>query len=69
MARTTLVYLCDELEVQRLKESAALYAELYEDDVELQELTETALTGWLNERIETGAGFDLDPALSRLTHT
>jgi len=31
-----------ELEAQDLEESAQLYAEIYEQDVELQELTETA---------------------------
>lgn len=46
MMRTALQYLHRELESQRLKESAALYAELYEEDSELQELTEAAVEGW-----------------------
>ncbi len=32
-------------EVQNLRESADLYAEIYDDDVELQELTEAAISG------------------------
>lgn len=35
-----------ELELQNLKQSAALYAEVYEEDDELRELTEAALEGW-----------------------
>jgi len=46
MVRTALQYFRRELESQRLKESAALYAELYEEDSELQELTESAVDGW-----------------------
>jgi len=36
----------EELELQDLKQSATLYAEIYEEDNELQKLTETALEGW-----------------------
>jgi hypothetical protein len=46
MVRTALDRFKRELETQHLKESATLYAELYESDSELQELTETALDGW-----------------------
>ena len=46
MVRTALHYLLQELESQHLKESAALYAELYEEDSDLQELTESAMEGW-----------------------
>ena len=46
MVRAALHYLRREMESQRLKESAALYAELYEEDSELQALTETAVDGW-----------------------
>ena len=35
-----------ELERQQLIESAELYAELYAEDADLQELTESALIGW-----------------------
>jgi metal-responsive CopG/Arc/MetJ family transcriptional regulator len=46
MVRTALDRLKRELETQNLKESAALYAEIYESDSELQDLTEAALDGW-----------------------
>ena len=46
MVRTALARFKRELETQNLKESAALYAELYESDSEMQELTEAALDGW-----------------------
>ena len=46
MVRTALGRFKLELETQTLKESAALYAELYESDSEMQELTDAALDGW-----------------------
>lgn len=46
MIRAALNRLQEELELQNLRESADLYAEIYDDDVELQELTETAISGW-----------------------
>ena len=42
MLRFALQKLQSELEVQELEESAQLYAEIYEEDAELQELTEAA---------------------------
>ncbi|MGD1701657.1 hypothetical protein [Dapis sp. BLCC M229] len=42
MIRVALQKLQSELEGQDLEESAQLYAEIYEEDAELQELTETA---------------------------
>lgn len=36
----------EKLELQSLKESADLYAEIYAEDAELQELTEAALVEW-----------------------
>lgn len=38
-----------ELEAQDLEESADLYAAIYEQDEELQQLTESALVGWTEE--------------------
>jgi hypothetical protein len=35
-----------ETELERLKESAVLYSEIYSEDNELKELTEAAITGW-----------------------
>jgi hypothetical protein len=46
MVRAALLRLQEELELQSLKQSANLYAEVYEEEVELQELTETAVAGW-----------------------
>jgi len=37
------------LEANKLQESATLYAEIYENDGELQELTEAGLEEWLKE--------------------
>lgn len=46
MVRSALIYFQRELEVKKLKESAELYAEEYDQDAELKELTEAALDGW-----------------------
>jgi hypothetical protein len=34
------------LELENLKKSAELYAEIYSEDNDLKELTETAISGW-----------------------
>ena len=46
MVRAALLRLKEELELQNLKQSADLYAEVYEEDVALQDLTEAAVLGW-----------------------
>ena len=46
MVRAALHRLKEEIELQSLRESADLYAEVYENDSELKELTETAMSGW-----------------------
>jgi Arc/MetJ-type ribon-helix-helix transcriptional regulator len=46
MVRAALLQLQEEIEVQSLKQSANLYAEIYEQDADLQELTEAALAEW-----------------------
>lgn len=46
MVRIALQRFREELELQSLQQSATLYAELYAQDEELHELTETALQGW-----------------------
>jgi len=46
MVRSALQQMQEKLEQQRLQASAELYAELYESDIELQELTTVALNGW-----------------------
>ncbi len=43
MVREALLRLKEELELEK---SADLYAEIYEKDTELQELTETAMQEW-----------------------
>lgn len=46
MVQAALLELKKEFEQQNLKQSANWYAEIYEADTELQELTEVAATGW-----------------------
>jgi metal-responsive CopG/Arc/MetJ family transcriptional regulator len=46
MVRVALAHLREEIEQRQLKESAALYAEMYANDSELLELTEAAVSGW-----------------------
>ncbi len=46
VVRTALDRLSAELAQKRLRESAALYAEVYEEDHETQEWTDAALSEW-----------------------
>ena len=46
VVRVALTRLKEEMERRALEQSANLYAEIYEEDAELQTLTESALTGW-----------------------
>ena len=46
MVRAALLRLKEELELQSLKQSANLYAEVYAEETELQEVTKTAIQGW-----------------------
>lgn len=46
MIRTALDVLRKTLEEKRLKESAELYAEVYEADSDLKALTDVAVQGW-----------------------
>ena len=46
MVRTALDRLKHELEIESLKQSAELYAKIYDEDSELRELTEMAVMGW-----------------------
>ena len=46
VVRTAIDRLITELTQQRLHESAALYAEVYEEDGETQEWTDEALSEW-----------------------
>ena len=46
MVRKALNRLKEELELQSLRQSADLYAEIYTANPELKELTESAISGW-----------------------
>ena len=46
MLRAAISHFKKEFELKRLKESADLYSEIYSEDKDLKELTETAATGW-----------------------
>lgn len=46
LVRAALQRFQQELERQQLIESATLYAEVYAEDEELQQLTEVAIEGW-----------------------
>jgi hypothetical protein len=46
MVRAAINHFKKEFEIERLKESADLYSEIYSEDEDLRGLTETAVTGW-----------------------
>jgi hypothetical protein len=46
MVQAALFQLKKDFEQENLKQSAQLYAEVYEEETELQELTEAATAGW-----------------------
>jgi len=46
MLRAAINHFKKEFELERLKESADLYSEIYSEDKDLKELTETAAAGW-----------------------
>lgn len=46
MLRAAIRHFKNEIELGRLKQSADLYSEIYSEDKDLKELTETAATGW-----------------------
>lgn len=46
LVRLALDRLAQSLEREELARSADLYAELYEEDIELQQLTDAARVGW-----------------------
>jgi uncharacterized metal-binding protein len=46
MLRAAIKNFKKEMELKSLKESAELYSEIYNEDNDLKELTETALNGW-----------------------
>ena len=46
MLRAAINHFKKEFELKRLKESADLYSEIYSEDEDLKELTESAAVGW-----------------------
>ena len=46
MLRMAIEHFKKEIELESLKKSAELYSEIYSENDDLKELTETALTGW-----------------------
>ena len=46
MLRAAIDNFKKEIENERLKQSADLYSEIYNEDDELKELTEAAISGW-----------------------
>jgi hypothetical protein len=46
MVQAALLHFRHEYERRQLEESAALYAEVYAEDTDVQELTNSALGGW-----------------------
>jgi len=46
MLRAAINHFKKEFELKRLIKSADLYSEIYSEDKDLKELTETAATGW-----------------------
>ena len=46
MVQAALTRLKEDIERKAMRESAELYAAIYEEDAELQELTESAIEGW-----------------------
>ena len=46
MLRAAIDHFKKNMELESLKESADLYAEIYSEDGDLKELTDTAVAGW-----------------------
>ncbi|MCB0306378.1 MAG: hypothetical protein KDI38_21635 [Calditrichaeota bacterium] len=46
LIRAAIDRLKKDLEMQKISQSAELYAKLYEEDFETRDLTESALSGW-----------------------
>ncbi len=47
MVRKAIDQLQSRLELDALRESAELYSKIYSEDDDLKELTQSAMTGWL----------------------
>jgi len=46
MLREAIEFFKKEMELESLRKSAELYSEIYSEDNDLKELTQTALNGW-----------------------
>ncbi len=46
MLREAIAHFKKEVDLESLRKSAELYSEIYSEDDDLKELTETALNGW-----------------------
>lgn len=46
MLRTDIKHFKKEMELENLRKSTELYSEIYSEDNDLKEFTETALSGW-----------------------
>jgi len=46
MVRVAIDHFKKEMELESLRKSGELYSEIYSQDDDLKELTETAVTGW-----------------------
>ena len=46
MLRAAIDHFKKKIELESLRKSADLYSEIYSEDDDLKELTETAVTGW-----------------------
>lgn len=46
MVRKAIDQLRNRLELDALRESAELYSDIYSEDADLKELTQSAITGW-----------------------
>jgi hypothetical protein len=46
MLRAAIDHFKNAIELENLKKSAELYAEMYSEDERLKDLTETAINGW-----------------------
>lgn len=46
LVRSAIDHFKKKLELEKLRESAELYSEIYAENESLKDLTETAITGW-----------------------
>ena len=54
VVRQALDYLMERIEEERMRQGVDLYAAMYEQDEELQDLTSASMEDWKNDRTGTG---------------